>query len=349
MSNTSGEELRKLQVTGGSTFIVSLPKTWVEQMGLQRGSVVKISQKDDMTLCLTPQGADATDTQRKVIITPNSEDTPDSIVRRVVSAYLMGYNIIQLRSMRQRLDSAQKFLVKDFTRKKLVGTEILSDLPNDLTLQVLLSYAELSVKDALKRMGIISASMHRDAIIALGMESIHLAREIVAMDDEVDRFNLYIIRLLKVAVSDGHILKESGLKSPRECLGYRLITKSVERMADHAVNIAQNRLALTLTVVDDELLSELKKLSDFALEVFENAMIAVFNEDYSEADEVLNLAAKTREMEAEVLHMIVKQSAPEEVPAFRLIVESISRTAEYGADIAETVLNMTVRDAVKEA
>ena len=349
MSNTSGEELRKLQVTGGSTFTVSLPKAWVDQMGLQRGSVVKINQRDDMTLCLTPQGVDATDAKRKVIIAPTPEDTPDSIVRRVVSAYLMGYNIIQLRSNQKRLDSGQKFQVKDFTRKKLVGTEILSDLPQDLTLQVLLSYAELSVKDALKRMGIISASMHRDAIIALGMEDTHLAREIVAMDDEVDRFNLYIIRLLKVAVTDGHILKESGLKSARDCLGYRLITKSVERMADHAVNIAQNRLALTLTVVGDELLAEMKKLSDFALDVFENAMIAVFNEDYAEADAVLDLAARTREMEAEVLHMIVKQAAPEEVPALRLIVESISRTAEYGADIAETVLNMTVRDAVVEA
>jgi phosphate uptake regulator len=349
MSNRPGEELRKLQVTGGSTFIVSLPKTWVEQMGMQRGSVVKINQMDDMTLCLTPQGADAPDAQRKVTITPNPKDTPDSIVRRVVSAYLMGYNIIQLRSTQQRLESTQKFQVKDFTRRKLVGTEILSDLPNDLTLQVLLSYAELSVKDALKRMGIISASMHRDAIIALGMENTHLAREIVAMDDEVDRFNLYIIRLLKVAVTDGHILRESGLKSPRECLGYRLITKSVERMADHAVNIAQNRLALTLTVVEDELLSEMKKLSDFALDIFENAMIAVFNADYTEADEVLNQASKIREMEAEVLHMIVKQSAPAEVPALRLIIESISRTAEYGADIAETVLNMTVQDAVVES
>ena len=349
MSNTSGDELRKLQVTGGSTFIVSLPKAWVEQMGLQRGSVVKISQTDDMTLRLAPQGAETTDSQRKVIITPTPEDTPERIVRRVVSAYLMGYNIIQLRSKEMRLDSSQKFQVKDFTRKKLVGTEILSDLPTDLTLQVLLSYAELSVKDALRRMGIIAAAMHRDSIVALGMDETHLAREIVAMDDEVDRFNLYIIRLLKVAVTDGHILKESGLKSPRECLGYRLITKSVERMADHAVNIAQNRLALTLTVVEEDLLKDITELSEFALEIFENAMGSVFNQDYEDADAVLDLAMKTREMEAELLHKIVKQAAPEEVPALRLIVESISRTAEYGADIAETVLNMTVRDAVEEA
>jgi len=213
VSTTAGEELRKLQVTGGSTFIISLPKPWVEQMGLQRGSVVKITQRDDMTLILTPQGADAQDAHRKVIITPDTDDTPESIVRRIVSTYLMGYNILQLRSNQQRLSSAVKFQVKDFTRKKLVGTEILSDLPHDLTLQVLLSYAELSVKDALRRMSVIAGAMHRDAIVALGMDEIHLAREVVAMDDEVDRFNLYIIRLLKVAVTDGHILKESGLKS----------------------------------------------------------------------------------------------------------------------------------------
>ncbi len=349
MPNTAGEELRKVQVTGGATFIISLPKPWVEQMGLQRGSVVKITQKDDMTLILTPQGADSQDSHRKVIITPAADDTPESIVRRVVSAYLMGYNILQLRSNQQRLSSGVKFQVKDFTRKKLVGTEILSDLPHDLTLQVLLSYTELSVKDALRRMSVIAAAMHRDAIVALGMDETHLAREVVAMDDEVDRFNLYIVRLLKVAVTDGYILKESRLKSPRDCLGYRLITKSVERMADHAVNIAQNRLALTLTTVDGEVLDELTKLSEFALEIFEDAMESVFDEDYSEADEVLEMELKTRELEAEVLHKILKQALPDEIPALRLIIESISRTAEYGADIAETVLNMTVRDAVIEA
>jgi len=349
MSSNPGEDLRKVQVTGGSTFIISLPKGWVEQMGLQRGSVIRISQKDDLSLCLTPEGSETTESQRKVIINPSPEDTPESIVRRVVSAYLMGYNIIQLRSNQQRLDSSQKFSVKDFTRKKLVGTEILADLPQDLTLQVLLSYAELSVKDALRRMSVIAASMHKDAIIALGTEDLNLAREIVAMDDEVDRFNLYIVRLLKVAVIDAHVLKESGLRSPRECLAYRLITKSVERMADHAVNIAHNRLELTLSTLSDEILKEMKKLSDFALEIFENSMDAVFEENYKEADKVLNMAQRTRNMEAEMLHVIIKHAPPEEVPALRLIVESILRTAEYGADIAETVLNMTVKDAVIEA
>jgi phosphate uptake regulator len=345
---TSGDELRKIQVTGGSTYIVSLPKEWVEQMGLQRGSVIRISKKDDMSLLLQPQGAEAVAGIKKAVINPRPEDTPGSIVRRIVSAYLMGYNIIQLRSSQKRLESEHRFAVKDFTRKKLVGTEILSDLPQELTLQVLLSYSELSVKDALRRMSVIAASMHRDSITALGTEDPQLAREIVAMDDEVDRFNLYIIRLLKVAVTDSYILKESGLKSQRECLGYRLITKSVERMADHAVNIAQNRLELTLSTMDSDVLDELQRLSSFALSVFETSMDSVFDEDYMEADKVLEKAQQARNMEAEVIHKIVKHAPPEEVPALRLIVESILRTAEYGADIAEVVLNMTVKDTVTE-
>jgi len=348
-ANIPGEELRKVQVTGGSTYIVSLPKTWVEQMGLQRGSIVRIQQKDDLTLLLQPQDVETTDSVRRVLINPTPQDTPESIVRRVVSAYLMGYNIISLRNSQTRIDSGQRFAVKDFTRKKLVGTEILSDLPRELTLHVLLSYSELSVKDALRRMSIIAASMHRDAVTALNSEDTQLAREIISMDDEVDRFNLYIIRLLKVAVTDGHVLKESKLKSPRECLGYRLITKSVERMADHAVNIAHNSLALTLSTIDPEIMVELEKLSDFSVDVFEKSMEALFDEDYIEADEVLGRATDARGMEAEVLHKIVKYAPPEEVPSLRLIVESILRTAEYGADIAETVLNMTVRDAVVES
>jgi len=247
-------------------------------------------------------------------------------------------------SSQRALDSKRK----RGTRKKLVGTEILSDLPRELTLQVLLSYAELSVKDALRRMSIIAASMHRDALVTLATDDPQLAREVVAMDDEVDRFSLYIIRLLKAAVSDGHILREIGLRSPRECLGYRLITKSVERMADHAVNIAQNSLALTPSTLNEEILTELKTISESALKVFEDAVESLFDGDYAAADRVMERAQATREMEAGAIQKIIKNASPEDVPALRLIIESILRTAEYGSDIAEIVLNMAIRDEIAE-
>ncbi|MBN1683533.1 AbrB/MazE/SpoVT family DNA-binding domain-containing protein [Candidatus Bathyarchaeota archaeon] len=346
---TSSEELRKIQVTGGSTYIISLPKTWVDQLGLKRGSVVSISQRDDLSLSIQPKSSETTEKARKVIINVTEEDTADRVIRRVVSSYLLGYNIIQIRSHQKRLDSNIRLNVKDFTRKKLVGTEILSDLPNDLTLQILLSYTELSILDALRRMSIIAASMHRDALAALNSDNPKIAREIISMDDEVDRFNLYVIRLLKAAITDGHILRESKIDSPRQCLGYRLITKSVERMADHAVKIAENRLALNLIPLNEDIIKELNKASESALKVFEDSMDALFENKYASADRTIDLAETTRNMEQELIQMITKKANLEEIPALRLIVDSILRTAEYGSDIAETVLNMTIKEAVIEA
>jgi phosphate uptake regulator len=345
----SNEELRKIQVTGGSTYIISLPKTWIDKMGLKRSSVVSIIQRDDMSLSIQPKGIESPERVKKVIIVIKQGEKPDSVVRRLVSSYINGYNIIQIRSTEKRIDLESRFAIKDFVRKKLVGTEILSDLPNELTLQILLSYSELSVKDALRRMSIIAASMHRDAVQTLSIDNPRIAKEVVNMDDEVDRFSFYVIRLLNVAAMDAHVLKESGIKTPRQCLSYRLITKSVERMADHATNIAQNRLALHLVPINDEILIELNRISLSAIKVFEASIEALFDEEYSEADEVLEAAEETRGMEDEVIHKIVKLAPVEDVPQLRLIVESIMRTSEYGTDIAETVLNMTVSDAVTEA
>lgn len=346
--NSSAEEMRKLQLTGGSTFIVSLPKDWVEQMGLEKGSLVSIVKGDDLSLRIRPKAVEKGERQRRAIIGVSRGDEPNSVVRRVVSAYLVGYNIIQVMDPDGRIESAQRLAIKDFTRRKLVGTEILSDLPDELTLQVLLSYAELSVKDALRRMGIIAASMHREALLAVGVDDSTLAREVIAMDDEVDRFSLYIIRLLKVAVSDSLVLRESGLRSPRECLGYRLITKSVERMADHAVNIATNSLALTMSELNEEVLGELGMLSEAALGVFEASVEALFDDDYSAADGALGRAEELRGLEAGAIQKVIKHSPRGDVAALRLIIESIMRTAEYGADIAEIVMNMTIGGEIRE-
>jgi phosphate uptake regulator len=120
-----------------------------------------------------------------------------------------------IRSTQKRIDPEIRYAIKDFIRKKLVGTETLSDLPNELTLQILLSYAELSVKDTLRRMSIIAASMHRDAVQTMSSDNPRIAKEVVGMDDEVDRFSFYVMRLLSVAVMDAQVLKMSGIANTR--------------------------------------------------------------------------------------------------------------------------------------
>lgn len=87
----------------------------------------------------------------------------------------------------------------------------------------------------MRRMCLITASMHKDALQALKESGKTLARDAIALDDEVDRFSLYVIRQLKMAVQNERMLREIGLSNPKDCLGYRIIVKFVERIAENVM------------------------------------------------------------------------------------------------------------------
>ena len=47
-------EIRSLQVTGGNTFIVSLPKGWVDALNLKPRDKVAIIEREDNSLAIYP-------------------------------------------------------------------------------------------------------------------------------------------------------------------------------------------------------------------------------------------------------------------------------------------------------
>jgi phosphate uptake regulator len=318
-----------------------LPKKWIDQNQLTKGSVIKVREEEGGLLSIIPT---ETATQQKLdeaTIKVASKDPPDSVIRKTVSAYLVGYNLIHVKAESQKqLSAKQRHEVKNFSRNMLVGTEILTDTPEELTLQVLLSYPELSIQSALRRMSIITASMHRDAIAALKALDHQQAKEVATTDNDVDRFNLYIVRQLKTAIQNPRIIREIGLQNARDCLGYRLVTKSVERTADHAASIADNVLQLSKQL-ETETIEKLEEMSNIAISMFETAIEALFRQDYALADSIVEKIKDVISLEKEAVVSSQKMDI-EEAPYLRLIIESIRRTAEYASDIAEIVLNLTV-------
>jgi phosphate uptake regulator len=341
LESKPSEETRKLQFTGGSTYIISLPKKWIDQNQLTKGSVIRVREEEGGVLSIIPT---ETATQQKLddaTIKVAPKANPDSIIRRTVSTYLVGYNLIHIKAESQRqLSPKQRNDVKNFSRNMLVGTEIVTDTPEELTLQVLLSYPELSIQSALRRMSIITASMHRDAITALKELNHMQAKEIASTDNEVDRFNLYIVRQLKTAIQNPRIIKEIGLRNARDCLGYRLVTKSVERTADHAANIADNVSQLRKKL-DKETVDCLEEMSGIAVSMFETAIESLFRQDYNLAETIVEKIENVIALEKKAVASSQKMDI-EDAPYLRLVIESIRRTAEYASDIAEIVLNLTV-------
>ena len=339
------EEQRKLQVTGGSTFILSLPKEWATKNELKRGSSMMVREEDDGSLSIAPSSFPKKEKQDEAFIKVLQNDNPDAIMRTAISAYLSGYNVLHIKAQGQKvLSSRLRSHLKNFARNYLVGTEIVIDTPTELTLQVLLNYPELTVQNALSRMSIIASSMHKEAITSLKNLDYQSSKAVIETDREVNRFGLYIVRLLKLAVSNQRIVREIGLTNQKECLGYRLLAKAVERTADHATKIAENTLLLK-EPINEEILEKINQLSSLAISMFENSMDALFKHDFNLAESVIEKLSLAHKLEKETV-LYSHNVKIDEIVNLRLLIESVRRTAEYAADVSEVVLNLNVESVL---
>lgn len=332
------KETRKIQKTGGSTYILSLPKKWIEEMNLDSGDEMAIEEQSS-SLLLSPSKFKKEESP-EANMEVSSDDNRDEVKRKILSLYLVGYNVIGIESTEERLKPEFRNAIKDLARNKLVGTEIISESMEKVTLQTLISYSELSAKGALRRMFSVAASMQENAMLALEDNDKELADDVIGIDDEVDRFQMYLIREVKAALQNPPLVEEIGLTSLRECLGYRLVSKNVERAGDHAVSIAENVKEME-SPIDDKSLEMLKEICSLSSSIFERAVDSLFEEDYEAAEKVIEDMEKVYDKEKKV-NKYLSEEDPKEDIRIRLILESIRRIAGYGSDIAEIVLNLTV-------
>jgi phosphate uptake regulator len=342
-----GEETRKLQYTGGSSYIVSLPKKWIQDLGLKQGDNVIIMRQGNSTLQIAPASKRASKEQKEATIEVGKENNPYFIARKLIALYFLGFNVINIVPKEDRLLVEQREVIKSIVRRVLMGTEIIADSATGITLQVLINLLDLSVDAAFKRMLLIAKSMYRDTLLALKENNNELAEEVVRSDDEVDRFSFYIVRQLKIAIKNEHLLKEIGLEEARNCLGYRLIAKSVERVADHAVIIAKDVMDMPRPLNKD-IVDKISSMSNFALDVLDDACLSMFKRDYEAADRAIEKARRIDEMEKAILRAVSKPRDVSELYRIKLITENIRRVAEYASDIAEIVLNMTVQQTLRK-
>jgi len=342
------EETRKIQFTGKSSYIVSLPKQWIMELGLKQGDQIRMIRKGSSTLELYPPKFESRIQKKEdAVIEIEGEEEASSIVRKLVSLYFLGYKTINVKPKNGRLSAHQRNTVKEAVKRMLMGSEIISDSSGGITVQVLVNLLELSVDGAFKRMIHLAKSMSSDAILAVKENNLELAQEVINTDDEVDRFGFYIIRQLKIAIQNEHMLKEMGFRNARDCLGYRVIVKNIERTGDHASFIAKDLLEFKKPV-KKEILQKLQDMNEFCLSVLDDSCLALFKEDYSQAEETIKKIDEIVKFEKKVRDASKSLKDDEEIYRVRRMTENIRRVSEYASDIAEIVLNMNIEKALKK-
>ena len=344
-----GEETRKIQFTGKSSYIVSLPKQWIMELGLKQGDQIRMVRKGSSTLELYPPKFESR-TQKKedAVIEIEGEEEASSIVRKLISLYFLGFKTINVKPKNGRLSAHQRNTVKEAVKRMLMGSEIIADSSGGITVQVLVNLLELSVDGAFKRMIHLAKSMSSDAILAVKENNLELAQEVINTDDEVDRFGFYIIRQLKIAIQNEHMLKEMGFRNARNCLGYRLVVKNIERTGDHAAFIAKDLIEFKKPV-KKEILQKLQEMNEFCLSVLDDSCLALFKEDYNQAEKTITKINDVTKYEKKVRDASKSLKDDEEIYRIRRMAENIRRVSEYASDIAEIVLNMNIEKTLKKS
>lgn len=301
-----------------------------------------ITRPSISSLLITAETVTPTSERQEAVVEVSERDTHDSLFRRVVSLYILGYTQISLRGAGGFLSSSRRDAVKDMVRRHLIGTEGVADSKDKVTIHVLLGYSELSVDNALKKMLTITNSMQRDAVLAIKDNDKGIAEGIIQREDEVGRFGLYVIRQLNMSINQG-IFKESILE-PRDLLGYTLVARNLERVAFHAARVAKVVLAQERPL-QSAFVEKLVVMSDRSSELVGEALLSLFKRDHVGADSVVEKAKRFIAIENE---FVGSPDGNGLVPHYAVQVwaDSQRRIAEYAREIAEVVLDLTIERVV---
>jgi phosphate uptake regulator len=253
-----------------------------------------------------------------------------------MTMYVSGFDVIALEGA--PITTAQRRTVRQATQG-LVGLEVLEETRDRVVIRDLLDSAELSITNAVTRMRLIALSMLEDAVRALVECDTDLARDVIERDEDVDRLWLVVSRIFRATLRSPKAAEELGVT--REiCFDYQSAARQLERVADHATKIAH----LVLDVeepVPEAVTDALEELHADAASVIDMAMEALFLDDSDEATRQANEARESVQVideHARVIDDLLRDLAPPRAQLLGLVVDSLSRSADYGGNVAETAL-----------
>jgi len=302
-------EFRKIQFTGRSSYIISLPKKWVRENNLRQGDVVPIVVNPDGSLLILPKEPKEISESKELVI--SKDISPDMAVRLLISAYIQGYDVIDVKFTEDM--PLYKVKIRG-TIQNLPGLEIILEEPLRITSKSLLADEEVNLREIIERLTSILISMIEDLMLIREFEKKEVLRDINGLENELDRFYFLTLRAVNKILSGGSIVKDGGfIKRNFDLLGVLFIVRNIERIGDHMVRIAEN--------FDPDL--------DIAYlrEILQKVMAQITQKDLKKIDEIM------LELKAHIKSIDYRKS---------VAMDSYRRILEYLENIGETIINMSL-------
>lgn len=206
--------------------------------------------------------------------------------------------------------------------------------------------SKASVISGIQRMHTIANSMCRDALNSLRDQDVALAKTVYSLDDDVDHFSFFILRLLRRATLDPALANKLSLE-PIDCLDLQTLVHRIEQVADSATNIAKHIVMLEgeRLKIADPLVELMLTAGNNSINCYEKAVEAFLSKDSASSDEIIEQEKFIEKLDREIASwsFLHEKKNPIIICATCSIRESIKRIAEYAADIAEITIDRSFK------
>jgi len=329
---------RKIMALGRSSLVISLPKHWVKLNELKQGDVVSLAVQRDRSLVVFPS-VKKEEEPKEITLHVEPDERESLIVRRIVGCYLSGYSGIKVVS-KNIFSVAQSKAIRNISR--MLYMRIMESDPKSMYLQTLIDESRASLELAIHRMHLISYSMCKDALNSLKNQDSMLAKAVFSLDDDVDHFGFFLLRVIRDAAQDTALANQLGMDS-LDCMDHQTLVYRVEHTADHSANIAKHVIMLEgyKQKIPEDLLTLMFTAGTMAIDLYDKAVNAFFQRALTDSVEILEQQGNIEKLDREIASkaFMSKQKNALTICAICSLRDSIKRIAECAADIAEIAIN----------
>lgn len=336
----SDGEYRKLQLTGGSTMIVSLPKAWIRNNQLDKGDIVSIEELGSGDLRLSPlQGKD-----RKTMVSIDCCSLKVGLVDLLIGAYLTGTNTIEV-TCNDTISRVVRKDIRDFLRDTR-GMEIEDDSDKTIRIVSILNPSELRLQVSINRMYILISSLVNDAFEVLGGEDVELLSDIQDRERQIDARRLLVERQVASAIKNPSVEKRLNIDR-FSAVEHANIARVLERMGDHAA-----RLALLVRENSELVQTKTTEMPLRAIPTWAQELKTLVHNMYTKDVSIIHqakisLVKLIADIEATESDLWTGRKSAERLFCEFQISESIRRLCAYGINFAEALLNMLMNERLE--
>jgi len=323
-------ESRKLQKTGGSTLIVSLPKKWAKKNKLSSGSEVKLQQQPNGTMTIDPGQSNP---NKKISTVKCNDEKSQHLFRDLIGTYLAGSTEIKVVG-KPRLTVKERKTIRKFSAS-VIGLEIIEEEASQAILTDMSNPGALPFRRAIKRLYRIVSAMYNDSILILeGSED--LAADVVDRDKEADKLQWFIERQFNMMLENPGLSRQLQASS-FEGVVYSNVARYLERIADHACRLAE--IGYVAGQIPGR---KMLPLAKEAGEIMKDSMKSFINNNPRKATVVIDIGKKTVQKAQKYFENRYKKEM-EHPLEFSIAMDAIMRTIAYSTDISEAAINYSAK------